>query len=65
MLCVVGLGEGELQPLCVAAARKEGCGAVCQIAYFYASSRISVGGTEGAISFLKDAAEKTGALQAR
>jgi len=65
MLSVAGLEKDKLQPLCVAAAQKEGGDAVCQIANCLFPGGFSVGGTEKAINFLKDSAEKAGALQAK
>jgi len=65
MLSVAGLEKEKLQPLCVEAAKKEGEGAVCQIANCLFPGGFSVGGTEKAINLLKDMAEKAGALQAK
>eukprot|EP00416_Gambierdiscus_australes_P030670 CAMPEP_0171085698 /NCGR_PEP_ID=MMETSP0766_2-20121228/19086_1 /TAXON_ID=439317 /ORGANISM="Gambierdiscus australes, Strain CAWD 149" /LENGTH=566 /DNA_ID=CAMNT_0011543285 /DNA_START=57 /DNA_END=1756 /DNA_ORIENTATION=- len=65
MLSVAGLEKDKLQPLCVEAAKKEGAGSVCQIANCLFPGGFSVGGTEKAITLLKDMAEKAGALQAK
>mmetsp|Transcript_173457 Transcript_173457/g.421900 ORF Transcript_173457/g.421900 Transcript_173457/m.421900 type:complete len:411 (-) Transcript_173457:276-1508(-) len=65
MLSVAGLEKDKLQPLCVEAAKKEGSGAVCQIANCLFPGGFSVGGTEKAINELKTMAEKAGALQAK
>mmetsp|Transcript_21184 Transcript_21184/g.59912 ORF Transcript_21184/g.59912 Transcript_21184/m.59912 type:complete len:539 (-) Transcript_21184:85-1701(-) len=65
MLSVAGLDKPKLQELCAEAAKKEGSGAVCQIANELFPKGFSVAGTEKAILGLKDLADKAGALQAK
>jgi [acyl-carrier-protein] S-malonyltransferase len=65
MLSVAGLDKPKLVDLCNQAVRKEGGGAVCQIANELFPKGFSVAGTEAAILALKDLADKAGALQAK
>jgi len=65
MLSVAGLDKPKLAELCVQAAKKEGGGAVCQIANELFPKGFSVAGSEGAILELKNLADKAGALQAK
>jgi [acyl-carrier-protein] S-malonyltransferase len=65
MLSVAGLETAKLEPLCKQAAAKEGEGGVCQISNYLFPNGTSCGGTEKAINFLKDMAEKAGAMQAK
>merc|ERR1712187_502867 len=65
MLSVAGLEKPKLQDLCAEAAKKEGSGAVCQIANELFPKGFSVAGTETSITALKDLADKAGALQAK
>merc|ERR1719414_450541 len=65
MLSVAGLEKAALQDLCSQAIRHEGSGAVCQIANELFPKGFAVGGTRKAIEWLKTAAEKAGALQAK
>mmetsp|Transcript_21017 Transcript_21017/g.65608 ORF Transcript_21017/g.65608 Transcript_21017/m.65608 type:complete len:539 (-) Transcript_21017:129-1745(-) len=65
MLSVAGLDKPKLQVLCADAAKKEGSGAVCQIANELFPKGFSVAGTEASILALKDLADKAGALQAK
>merc|ERR1719401_3257501 len=65
MLSVAGIEKQKLADLCKAAAKKEGAGAVCQIANELFPKGFSCAGTEAAIMELKDLAEKAGALQAK
>jgi len=64
MLSVAGLEADKLFPLIKEAATKEKDG-VCSVANSLFPKGYSVGGTEGSINWLKDAAEKAGALQAK
>merc|ERR1712032_1577168 len=65
MLSVAGLEEAKLKPLCEAAAKKEGPSGVCSISNSLFPGGYSCGGTEKAVNFLKEMAEKEGALQAK
>merc|ERR1712216_959233 len=65
MLSVAGVEKAKLEELCKEAAKKEGSGAVCQIANELFPKGFSCGGTEAAILHLKDLTEKNGALQAK
>jgi len=65
MLSVAGLDKKMLEDLCVQAQKKEGSGAICQIANELFPKGFSCAGTEKAINDLKDLAEKAGALQAK
>merc|ERR1719445_3016376 len=65
MLSVAGLEKPKLVELCNQAAKKEGAGAVCQIANELFPKGFSVAGTEAAITALKASADKAGALQAK
>merc|ERR1712187_64659 len=65
MLSVAGLEKPKLQDLCAEAAKKEGSGAVCQIANELFPKGFSVAGTETSITALKELADKAGALQAK
>jgi len=65
MLSVAGLEKAKLTDLCKQAVKIEGSGAVCQIANELFPKGFSVGGTRKAIEWLKTAAEKEGALQAK
>jgi len=65
MLSVAGLEKPKLQDLCAQAQKKEGAGAVCQIANELFPKGFSVAGTEASIVALKELAEKAGALQAK
>eukprot|EP00411_Alexandrium_monilatum_P022757 CAMPEP_0175201128 /NCGR_PEP_ID=MMETSP0093-20121207/9884_1 /TAXON_ID=311494 /ORGANISM="Alexandrium monilatum, Strain CCMP3105" /LENGTH=538 /DNA_ID=CAMNT_0016494145 /DNA_START=55 /DNA_END=1671 /DNA_ORIENTATION=- len=65
MLSVAGLEKPKLQELCGEAAKKEGSGAVCQIANELFPKGFSVAGTEKSILALKELADKAGALQAK
>jgi len=65
MLSVAGLDKPKLVDLCAEAAKKEGSGAVCQIANELFPKGFSIAGTEKAILALKDLADKAGALQAK
>jgi [acyl-carrier-protein] S-malonyltransferase len=65
MLSVAGVEKPKLTELCKEAAKKEGAGAVCQIANELFPKGFSCAGTETAIMALKDLAEKAGALQAK
>jgi len=65
MLSVAGLEKTKLVDLCAQAAKKEGSGAVCQIANELFPKGFSVAGTEAAIVALKELADKAGALQAK
>jgi [acyl-carrier-protein] S-malonyltransferase len=65
MLSVAGLDPKKLEPLCKAAAAKEGPEGICQIANFLFPNGTSVGGTEKAVNFLKGSADEAGALQTK
>jgi [acyl-carrier-protein] S-malonyltransferase len=65
MLSVAGLEKPVLQDLCQKAIAHEGSGAVCQIANELFPKGYSIGGTKKAIEWLKDAAMKAEALQAK
>merc|ERR1719491_1480877 len=65
MLSVAGLEKSVMQNLCKQAIKQEGKGAVCQIANELFPKGFSIGGTKKAIDWLKAAAEKEGALQAK
>jgi len=65
MLSVAGLDKPKLAELCGEAAKKEGSGAVCQIANELFPKGFSVAGTEKSILALKELADKAGALQAK
>jgi len=65
MLSVAGVEKSKLEALCKDAAKKEGSGAICQIANELFPKGFSCAGTEKAIVALKDLAEKAGALQAK
>jgi [acyl-carrier-protein] S-malonyltransferase len=65
MLSVAGVEKAKLEDLCKEAAKKEGKGAICQIANELFPKGFSCGGTEAAINALKDLTEKNGALQAK
>mmetsp|Transcript_119889 Transcript_119889/g.350471 ORF Transcript_119889/g.350471 Transcript_119889/m.350471 type:complete len:494 (+) Transcript_119889:118-1599(+) len=65
MLSVAGLDKPKLAELCVQAAKKQGGGAVCQIANELFPKGFSVAGSEEAILTVKELADKAGALQAK
>jgi len=65
MLSVAGLEEPKLKSLCAEAAKKEGPSGVCSISNSLFPGGYSCGGTEKAVNFLKEMAEKEGALQAK
>jgi len=65
MVSVTGLEKAALQEFCSQAITHEGSGAVCQIANELFAKGFAVGGTRKAIEWLKTAAEKAGALQAK
>lgn len=65
MLSVAGLEQPKLESLCAEACKKEGSGAVCQIANVLFPKGFSCAGTKKAVEELKTLAEANGALQAR
>mmetsp|Transcript_53804 Transcript_53804/g.129603 ORF Transcript_53804/g.129603 Transcript_53804/m.129603 type:complete len:501 (+) Transcript_53804:104-1606(+) len=64
MLSVAGMDEDKLEALCIEAVKKSKDG-VCKIANYLFPNGFSVGGTEKQIRWLREAAEKAGALQAK
>jgi len=65
MLSVAGLDQATLEKLCKDAIKKEGRGAVCQIANSLFPKGYAVAGSEKAIKHLEEAAVPAGALQAK
>jgi len=65
MLSVAGLDQATLEKLCKDAIKKEGKGAVCQIANSLFPKGYAVAGSEKAIKHLEAAAVPAGALQAK
>jgi len=62
MLSVANLDEAKLTSLCEDAKKKEGSGAVCQIANYLFPGGVSVGGTDAAIRELEGLASEAGAI---
>jgi len=65
MLSVAGLDQATLEKLCKDAMKKEGRGAVCQIANSLFPKGFACAGSEKAIKYLEEAAVPAGALQAK
>merc|ERR1712217_472197 len=65
MLSVAGLSRGTVDALCVEAAKEEGPNGTCSVTNCLFPQGFSVGGSEQAITLLKDKVEKAGALQAK
>lgn len=65
MLSVAGLDQATLEKLCKDAIKKEGRGAVCQIANSLFAKGYAVAGSEKAIKHLEETAVPAGALQAK
>jgi len=65
VLSCAGIEKGNLSELCRQAAEKEGDGAVCVIGMELFPKGYSCSGTEAAINYLKDLADKNGALQSK
>jgi len=65
MLSIAGLEKAKINELCQQAKQKDGSSGVCQIANELFPKGYAIGGTKKAIEWLKEAAEKEGALQAK
>jgi len=65
MLSVAGLDQATLEKLCKDAMKKEGKGAVCQVANSLFPKGFACAGTEKAIKHLEETAMTAGALQAK